>query len=293
MKVFLNNTIEDKAIDRIADALKKYVPEGIELVQSEEEADLVIIYAFGLRRGVKHHTERLLKAGKKYAIVQICIRNTPNPKTEDWLPIWQKAQLVWSYFDLNRYCVEDGNLGNFKFYFAPLGVDAEVFKESMVDKNYIVASSGHGFSRESMREIVLAAREADPGELRKIFHVGQQMNVGDDIVYSNGMSDEKLAYNYSQCRWVAGLRRTEGFELPVIEGLLCGARPICFDKPHYRTWFASLPEYIPEGTDEEVIKSLVKIFKEPVRPVTKDEKDYVRAFFNWKAVSEGFWRRLI
>ena len=289
MKVFLNNTIEDKAIDRIADALRKYIPEGMELVQSEDEAELVIIYAFGLRRGVKHHTERLLKAGKKYAIVQICIRNTPNPKTEDWLPIWQKAQLVWSYFDLNRYCVEDGNLGNFNFYFAPLGVNSEIFQQTGELKDYIVASSGHGFSRESMREIVLAAREVN----RRVFHIGQAMEVGRDIDYSNGMSDADLAKSLSRCSFVAGLRRTEGFELPVIEGLLCGARPICFDKPHYRTWFASLPEYIPEGTDEEVIQSLVKIFKEPVRPVTKDEKDYVKAFFNWKAVAEGFWRKLI
>jgi len=288
VKVYVENFLPDSAITRIADALKKYLPQEHELVNSKDDADFVVVCAYGHRRSMKYYTERLLKQNKKYAIVQLSVRSTPNPGTQDWLPIWEKAKLVWSYYDLHLLCKEDGTLPNFNFYHAPLGVDSEIFKETKSERNFIIASTGNGrrWNKECKAEIMLAAEKTG----KKVFHLGPGENNG-TITYSNGMNDGTLATYYSQCEFVSGLRRVEGFELPVIEGLLCGARPICFDRQHYKQWFEGLAEFIPE--DEKRVESIQNIFTKGARPVTEKEKEYVRTHFNWKEITGEFWKQAL
>ncbi|TSC65330.1 MAG: hypothetical protein CEO21_437 [Microgenomates group bacterium Gr01-1014_80] len=287
MKVFAESDRTDFAIHRIVNAVKKYAPSGVEFIKTEENADLVILYVYGHRRHIKYHVDRTIEKGKKLAIIQLCIRGTPNPKTEDWIPIWEKVELVWSYYNLPKLCKEDGNAANFNFYYAPLGVDLEVFKETKSKRKFIIAGTGSGnwFSNECKNEVIAAANSLG----KNIFQLGNGKN-SKTIIYSNGMDDKKLSKYYSRCEFVSGLHRVEGFELPVIEGLLCGARPICFDRPHYRHWFDGLAEFVPE--DESVSENIQKLFLKGARAVSDQEKKYVKAHFDWKIVTDGFWKRL-
>ena len=289
MKVYIEPTIPDFAILRIRDALEKYVTKEHEIVKSEDEADLILIYAFGQRRRMQHRANHILAKGKKYAVMQLCLRGTPNPNTKDWLPLWQKANLVWSYYDLFELCQQDGTEFGFDFYHSPLGVDPEVFKEVSGEKKFIIANTGNGkpWNKECKNEVMLAAKELG----KPIFHIGIGETVEGEIVYSNGMDDRALAEHYSQCDFVSGLRRQEGFELPILEGLLCGARPITFDKPHYRNWFGSLVEYIPEDHGM-VTENVAKLLKKDPRPVTEAEKEEVHHKFNWETIITEFWNRL-
>lgn len=288
MKVFADNVIDDLAVSRVAAAVKKYAPPGVKLVNSEAEADLVMLYCFGRRKHFKWHAESLTKLGKKYAMLQLAIRSTMNPNTIDWLPVWKDAKVVWSYYNLPALCKEDGVSGNFNFYQTPLGVD-DAFFETPTARKYIIASSGHGYLTESARECILAA--ANVG--RPSFHVGPVIISRPNVDFSNGIDDEQLAKKYSACEFVSGLRRTEGFELPVIEGLMCGARPVVFDRPHYRMWFDGLAEFIPETSREPIIKDLTKLFKKGARPVTDKEKQIVKKKFNWETIIKGLWRELV
>ena len=287
MKVFAEADRDDFAIKRVANAVKKYSPKKIEFVETEDQADLVILYVFGLRRHVRYHTERLLKKGKKYAIAQLCIRSTPNPVTTDWNSIWESAKVVWSYYDLKRLCKEDKNPVKFNFYYAPLGVDATIFMHNPIRHKFLIAGTGSGnrYSRECKLEVIQAAEEAGGN----VFQLGSGER-GPHIAYSNGMPDEMLAAYYNRCDFVSGLHRIEGFELPVLEGLLCGARPICFDLPCYRRWFGSLVEYIPE--DLNVVENLYKIFIKGPRPVTEKEMRLVKRRFNWKKIVRGLWKSI-
>lgn len=271
-KVFADNIIVNNGIDRIANALKRYAPEGIEFVSNEKAAELVIIYAYGQRRKVKKRIKWIGERGQKYAMVQIALRSTANPNTQDWLPMWYKAKGVWSYYDLVELCHEDSNGSAFNFYHAPLGVDAELFKDNQrVYTHKIVVGDSRD---ESVNEVVRAAKG-------NVFHLG------------TGITDEELVKGYSSSEFVSGLRRKEGFEMPVLEGLLCGARPICYNKPHYRYWFDGLAEFIPEGHPEEVIKSLETIFEAPRRAVTYKEQEWVRNRFDWKPICKGFWEHIL
>lgn len=262
------------------------MPKKYELVDGKENADLVVVCAYGHRRHLKYYTERLLAQKKKYAVVQLCLKSTPNPKTEDWISIWDKAELVWSYYDLPKLCKEDKNKAKFNFYYAPLGVDSKTFKETKSRRKFIIANTGTGsrFSDECKNEVISAARTLG----KNIFQLGYGPR--SDVAYSNGMDDKMLANYYSHCEFVSGLHRIEGFELPVIEGLLCGARPICFDRPDARHWFGKLAEFIPE--DNNVSESIRKLFVKRAKPVSEKEKKYVRTHFNWKTITKGFWKRL-
>ena len=102
-----------------------------------------------------------------------------------------------------------------------------------------------------------------------------------------------MADYFSQCQFVSGLRRIEGFELPVLEGALCGARPIVFDQPHYKHWFKDFAVFIGEGSREEVIDSLESVFRIGAIPVSENEKALIRERFNWYKIIRGFWERIL
>ncbi|KKQ98309.1 MAG: hypothetical protein UT24_C0007G0071 [Candidatus Woesebacteria bacterium GW2011_GWB1_39_12] len=285
MNVYVEKFLPDNAISRITNALKKYLSLEHTLTENPEGADFVVVCDYGRRRKTLWYTQKLIEQKKRYAIIQLSVRSTPNPNTLDWLPIWEKAELTWSYYNLPELCREDGNTPNFKFYWAPLGVDAEIFKETKAERRFIIAGTGTGkrWNRECKNEILEAARSVK----KTVFQLGTGES-SKEVFYSNGMNDTTLAQYYSQCQFVSGLRRIEGFELPVLEGLLCGARPICFDKPHYRKWFNEFAEYIPE--DKKKVENLIKLFQKGARPVSKSEKDYVKKNFDWEKICRGFWK---
>jgi hypothetical protein len=287
MKIFVEDFLQNIAIQRISSALNKYPPLGHEIVMNKEDADFVVVIAYGQRRYMEEYTRELLKQNKKYSIIQLSLRGTSNPNTNDWIPIWEKAESVWSYYNLPALCKEDGIPIKFNFYHAPLGVDADVFKETSLPRKFIIANTGSGkaWNKECKNEGILAANG------KPVFQMGVGEN-SDTITFSNLVDDYELAKYYSQCQFVSGLRRIEGFELPVIEGLLCGARPIVFDRPHYRDWFDGLAEFIPEDYPK-ITDELREVFKKGARPVTDSEKEYVKTHFNWEDLCDKFWQKTI
>lgn len=304
MRVYLQPPQPSRGLDRIAHALARYAPPQVEVCQFDRNVDLTVIYAIGRRDHIERQCREIVGRGKKYAIIQVCLRSTMSPSTWDWLNIWQGAHLIWSYYDLRRiHEMEDGaGCGYFEtqeqmdrsdeylgiFMHAPLGVDSSVFYPQPTSKDYIIISSGYNRLQESIRECYLAAEA-----------VGMECaNLGKEIkqpfVHSyNNIDDATLCWLYNKCHFVSGLRRTEGFELPAAEGLLCGARPIVFDTPDYRFNYREFAEYIHEGTRAEVVDQLVQLFKQGARPVSEVEREEAAHWFNWERVCGEFWARCL
>lgn len=301
MKVYLKPPQPSRGLQRIADALMKYKLEWVEVVSDEHEADVVVIYVIGRQRQVTEQAKAIEASGRRYAVIQVCLRSTQKPDTWDWWHLWRWAKVIWSYYDLPAAIdVDSGDgkvleqLGN--FYHAPLGVESEVFyyrgwkPDTDYNNQYIIATSGLSRLSESVRECRVAA-----GQLRGYtFHVGPKVySKPPCITFSDGCSDDKLARYYSQCQFVSALRRKEGFELPAAEGLLCGARPIAFDTPDYRWIYKSWAEYIYEGTRQEVVDQLIQLFRQGARPVTQDEINEARQWFHWPTIIGGFYEKLL
>jgi D-inositol-3-phosphate glycosyltransferase len=296
MKVFVKSPEGlSRAMTRVSEALVEYAPtpipneaESVYVVDNIHEADLVVLHVVG-EEGITE-AAKLKAAGKKYAVIQYCLRTTQKPNTSDWLETWRNAECVWSYYDLLELCGEDCNVGGFNFYYAPLGVDTESFRHwPSVPKKFTILTSGYVVESECVKE----ASEAVKAIGGKMYHLGPKLINEPHVTSALGIDDDTLAQMYSRSKYVAGLRRGEGFELPAAEGLLCGARPICFDRPHYRKWFGEFAEFIPEGSSEEVTEALKWAFRRDYNPVTEHEINKAKALFNWPSIIGGFWQRVL
>lgn len=295
MKAYIELPVQSRGLQRVRDALEYYAPSNIEIVSDLAECDLAIVHVYGRHTSTQKQISSLRAAGKQYAMIQYCLRSTMRPSTIDWIEMWQGAKLIWSYYDLMDLASQDGIIVRkypFNFYHAPLGTDFDVFKETKSSKRYIITASSQHYLSESAKECVMAAKAVR----RPMFFLGHNLQRGSDIVCKTGITDEELARYYSQSVFVSGLRRVEGFELPALEGLMCGARPIFFDRPEHRKWFGDLAIFIPEEPREEVIKKLTGIFQfsKLIPPtVTEQEKAIARERFNWQTIIEGFWSRIL
>jgi hypothetical protein len=295
VKVYLQPPQPSLGLDRIATALRRYAPSTIEVCEFPRNVDLTVIYAIGRRDAVLRQISDIRRLGKQYAVIQCCLRSTMNPSTGDWFNIWYYAKTVWSYYDLSRLIYEDGNdwvQWTGSFYHAPLGADASVFYDRFQPNRlrwYTIVTSGLSRLSESVRECELATEIVD----ESMFHLGPKISNKSHVFCKREISDRELAEVYSNSSFVSGLRRTEGFELPAAEGLLCGARPIVFDTPDYRWNYREFAEYIHEGTRAEVVDQLVQLFKQGARPVTAHEREEAAHWFSWERVCGEFWQKVL
>jgi hypothetical protein len=273
-----------RAMTRVSRALRQGRPTGVEFVDTAREADFVLLHVTGIR-DMTPTIENLQALGQRYGVIQYCLE-TSGLSACEWLPIWKGAEIVWSYYDLQATL--DTPLTN--FYRSPLGVDANVFRPYDVSKRYAIATSGYVMETEGVLEAVAASKNVGS----RLFHLGPpDPRFGDHVDARLNISDELLAAYYSACDFVAGLRRIEGFELPAAEGLLCGVRPIMFDRPHYTDWFRPFALFIPERSFEEVTRELTTLFQHRLDyPVTASERDEARERFDWQRIVSGFWSAL-
>ena len=276
MKLHVETSIKSLGVRRVVDELKKKYGD-----HSYEDSDIVVMHVNGRLEKNLQKAENILKDGKQYIVVQYALKSTQKPKAADWIKLWRGARFVWSYYNIAAICKEEGITVDFRTCETPLGTRFEGSPKEQ--KNFIVTTSGLDYLTESVKECVRAAKDCE----RRVFHVGPNLRI-QNIIYSDGLPDSELIRHYEQCEFASGLRRIEGFELPAIEGLMCGARPIVFNQPHYKKWYGNFAEYIDENDRESVYRDLYRLFKKGARPVTKDEIDSAKKLFNWDLILDVF-----
>lgn len=296
MKVFIGpRTGMTRAMARVTEALTKYAPSYIKIVESDQHADLVILHTVSHQQA-QATVERLQARQQGYAMIQYLVRTTERPLTKGWVPMWQRAVVVWSYLDLFALALEDHPNGMFdpektpiNFYYAPFGVDPLVFKPlGNPEKRYTIVTNGSIGYTETVAEAALATERV--GGLQ--CHIGPELYLGSYVRCMTGINDERLAYEYTRSHFVAGLRRKEGFEIPVIEGLMCGARPVVYERPHYRHWYNDIAVFINEGSFDEVADALEHLFRGDYNAVSEQERQLVSERFNWETIVSEFWKRI-
>ncbi len=302
-------THDSRAIVRIGDALERSAPcevgriapirkdtKASRHVPGEEDADLVVLFVNGMRDHQEALAARCRARGQRYAVVQIALRTTRHPRTTQWRKLWAEAAVVWSYYPIPLWIKEDaGAEMDFNFYHAPLGVDASVFTlgadalERSAPRPYTVCTSGFRRNQEGVAE----CDEAVYALGGRLFQLGSTYAMRSDTTFATELSDTALAEMFRQCQFVSGLRREEGFELPAAEGLLCGARPLLFDRPHYRCWYEPWGEFVREDSLDIVKRDLIQLFDRGPKVVTPEEREAAAKRFNWETICRGFWERCI
>lgn len=271
-----------RAMKRVANALERYAPADVTIVQDPNAADVLVLHVIGLE-AVNYRED------KPCAVLQYCVNSATKEGAAPWHPLWNRALTVWSYYNLAPLMPEDTD-----FYYAPMGID-RVFREPRPNcgRDYLVLTSGYvnGHGQEAIEEPTVAAEQCGG----KAIHLGPmptgitrnvEMNLATDI------SDVTLASIYRRCQFVTGLRYVEGFEMPAIEGLVNGARPVVFDRAEMRHWYQDSAVYVPECSGLELIDRLTAVFSEDRDPVSNEEREWALARFNWKTLAEGFWNRV-
>jgi hypothetical protein len=276
------------AMHRTAAALRNYAPAGVKVVPSLGDApDLQVLHSIG------PHVEANLQA-PEYAVIQYCFRSARYDEHRDhFRDVWSRARAVWSYYDLRDEMPKGAT-----FYHAPLGVDGRTFRGNGSDPRYVgVVSSGYvnGDRAEAIEEVAEAALRSG----LSVFHLGppsiENMAPRAEPSWRAGrdLSDEDLAGVYAHARWVSGLRHVEGFELPVLEGLACGARPVVFDRPDMRQWYDGIATFVPECAGERLVDELERVFRCDPVPMTQEERRDILQRFDWEAAALGFWRAIL
>lgn len=282
------------AMLRVAHLLQEFKPGWVQEVSRPEEADIQILHVIGNKA-----VSRWMRA-PKFAVIQYCV-GPLNPRFVEfrgkdgynWTDMWRDAELVWSYYDLRPFIPED------KLMYAPLGVPkyfAEHPDDGRFPRNIDIFTSGYmsGPGAEAIEEVALAAKTLG----KKVMHLGptrpKGMRIDPGSLWHNCMdiSDEQLSLVYKRSKWVSGLRQVEGFEYPVIEGLVSGARPIVFDRSDMREWYSGHAVFIPVCHGQELVDVLINVLKTEPKPVSKEEQDEVLAKFNRGKLSREFWSRL-
>ncbi len=280
MKVFTRPTGRHSlAMVRVANALEKFAPDWAEIVPTAADADVV----------VSHVVEAYERPVQREIIIQYCLHGTGFDHAQ-WQQRWANALVVWSYYDLPYITHQNG----FPFYYAPLGVD-ELFTVPFDDapRDLDVMTSGYVSSpeAEAIEEVAVAAWMLG---LQHV-HLGPRkiegMKVEIDLRILHGLKDSKLASYYRRCKWVSGLRHIEGFELPALEGLCCGARPIVFDRPDMH-WYDGHAVFVPECSGSELVKALLDVLGDDPEPVTPDEREWAVERFNWEPIIHDLWARV-
>ena len=102
---------------------------------------------------------------------------------------------------------------------------------------------------------------------RNIHSLASKLNLGRSVCFLEGLSEPELQWCYTQCEAVVAPSLTEGFGLPVAEGLLAGCRIVCSDIPAHREvgdgkcWFVALGQ----DAEKTFAEAIVAALKEPKR----------------------------
>jgi hypothetical protein len=272
------------AMYRVSDALKKYSPKDITIVEEVKDADIQVLHVIG-KGSLKY-----LEPSKKYVVIQYCYKTSEFGATPSkWRPLWEGAELVWSYYDLEEYMPKDT-----PFYYSPLGI-AEPFTkkiDSLKDVGIITSGYVNGPKAEAIEECASAARYYGLSTIHlgpMPIHMERPPKLWDTV---NGIDDYVLAQLYSRSRWVSGLRHGEGFEFPIIEGLAQGARPIVFNREEMRHWFNDHAVFVHETSGEHLTSSIGYHMRNDPKPVSERERQEVLRKFSWASITEGFWNYL-
>lgn len=280
MNVCIDPYPPSHAISRIDYYLRLHAPRHI-FITDEPSADIVVIFVTGRLHHRENRVDQIISGGKQVVLIQLALKSTRDPNPLSWVDTWRRAKFVWSYYDLSEY------ISN--FYYAPLGVDTEIFYPMNIPKKYIICTTGEYYKDECLKEIWEAANITNG----RVAHIGKRFESKDNVDFYQNICDTHLNLLYNQSSYISGLRRKEGFEMPVIEALQSGVVPIIFDTPNFRRWFDGFGLFIPEESQEIVVHNLSSILSGTPLFLSREQIDPITEKFDWKKIAEGFWRHCL
>ncbi|MGO8934644.1 MAG: glycosyltransferase family 4 protein [Terracidiphilus sp.] len=121
---------------------------------------------------------------------------------------------------------------------------------------------GSGWIHDGMKLVVIGTGGPEtPAILRLVRDKGLNSRVH----FFEGLSEAQLQWCYRQCEVLVAPSLTEGFDLPVAEGLLAGCRIVCSSIPAHREIAGDDCKFVPsrESFVEDLAAAIADILDEP------------------------------
>lgn len=301
-----------RAMTRVANAIKEHAPDYIVFVDRPEDADVQVLHV------IDWHDE-LLNWPRPYIAIQYCLETTSCVSAVNWSRFWARAKLVWSYYDLAKYMERSAVIPcREKLFHAPLGAD-DIFRSNARQLLHNLTTGAKVFASESRNLIVTSGYVSGLGAeaIEEVWNAAERtgwggVHIGPTLVEgmrrksmpagwhsAEGCADVELARYYRRAYFVSGLRYVEGFEMPVVEGILCGANALVFNQESQKRWFGGLvgaPLLMERHNRRAVTSQLEELFsvakhESSVSNVTVDcapvgatEIATALARFNWASI---------
>jgi glycosyltransferase involved in cell wall biosynthesis len=96
----------------------------------------------------------------------------------------------------------------------------------------------------------------DGPETQRIHWLISKLDLSNHVVLLRGLSEPELQWCYAHCEALIAPSKTEGFGLPVVEGLLAGCRVVCFDIGAFREVGGTHCHFVATGVGEEAALAL-------------------------------------
>lgn len=109
-----------------------------------------------------------------------------------------------------------------------------------------------------------------------------RLDMGPFVTQARGLSREQLAELYRRAAIVLVPSEAEGFGLPVIEAMACGAVVIASDIPTLREAGGSAAIYCPFGDEPEWVDAVVRLLLDPALAPPRDTRLAHAARFSWR-----------
>jgi len=97
---------------------------------------------------------------------------------------------------------------------------------------------------KQLPQLVLYGKSWNDVGHKKIIERARLLNIDDRIIIAGTVSDEELSYLYSHCSVFIYPSIAEGFGLPPIEALACGASVVVSDSPVFRETLGTMARYV-------------------------------------------------
>lgn len=280
---------------RIKNNLIKYAPEDIEIVDSYEEADFIVMH-----HQYKQDLDWFLHNCKKPFIFLISELQQSKEYFQEFFsnPFMKMTYTFHPLRHLGYVSEEDKK----SHVLAPWGFDEELFNANPydvvhTDRPNTIFAMGF-YDSEHYHSQYDAVRMTNGFMMHTDIKIWDFLRQGKFFDpqhhwYTEWVSDEELIKIYQSCKFVSGLRSGSGFEVGVLEGLVNGCRPICFDNIYYRQFFNDFALFIPEDFDVDMTQNLVHLFRDAdMYKVNSDEIKYVREKFKWETIATNFWKEV-
>jgi glycosyltransferase involved in cell wall biosynthesis len=176
---------------------------------------------------------------------------------------WRKAVRIYNCVEPEPYCATRPPIRNWRGEPFLLSVAQHRRNKNVV----LLIQTFHRLLRAaeidpSMKLLIVGI---DGPETKQIQQLVSDLGLGRNVLLLRGLSDPELQWCYGRCEALVAPSKTEGFGLPVAEGLLVGCRIVCSDIPAFREVGGPHCHYVKlgKGEEEALAAAVQSVLQEP------------------------------